>query len=68
MRIDAAWCIVGFFFFFFKGTNLPVHRKDFMIEAAFKMADSLISVLTADRDAPVKEEFFTLIDQYVAVI
>ncbi len=33
----------------FQGANVPVHWKDFMIEKALKMADSLISALATDQ-------------------
>ncbi len=33
----------------FQGANVPVLWKDFVIETALKMADSLISVLTAEQ-------------------
>ncbi len=33
----------------FQGANVPVHWKDFAIETALKMADSLISALTTEQ-------------------
>ncbi len=33
----------------FQGANVPVHLKDFAIETALKMADSLISALTTEQ-------------------
>ncbi len=33
----------------FQGANVPVHRKDFAIETALKLADSLISALTTEQ-------------------
>ncbi len=35
----------------FQGANIPVHWKDFAIETALKMADSLISALTTEQGA-----------------
>ncbi len=33
----------------FQGANVPVHWKDFAIETALKMADSLIGALTTEQ-------------------